>query len=222
MRMCLRVVPAAVLLAASLGAQPATVIDEGSFTVTRAGAPYGTESYQIVRRLGRAGLEYVAQCTRTTEGRVVRTTLMADSTGNPTSYSRRTTGSTESQISATRAMSRLTVNEESPHASSRDYVFPPGSLILDDDIIHQLYFVTWRDARSMTFVMPAAYRSAQGGLTEVGREDVMVGRVAIPATRYSFGTGDDKREIWIDSNRRLLKVTHPARQIVGTRDLPPR
>jgi hypothetical protein len=220
MRMCVRVVPAALLVAASLGAQRPTVIDEASFTITRGGAPYGTETFQIVRRQGLGGTEYVAQCTRTMDGRVLRTTLAADSTGNPTSYSRGGPG--QAQITAKRAMNRLTVNEEGAQASSRDYVFGPGSVILDDDVIHQLYFVTWRDPRSIGFVIPVGRTSGQGNLTEVGREDLTIGRTTVAAVHYSFGTGDDKREIWIDSSRRLLKVLHPARQIVGTRDLPPR
>jgi hypothetical protein len=222
MSMWVRVVPAALLVAASLGAQTAGVIDEATFTVTRGGAAYGTESFKIVRRRGLAGLEYVAQCTRTIEGRVIRTSLMADSMGSPTGYTRRTTGSGEGQLTARMAMNRLTVNEEGAQASSRDYVFAPGTLILDDDVIHQLYFVTWRDPRNLGFVTPVGRSSGQGVLTEVGREDLTIGRVTVAAVHYAFGSGDDRREIWIDSSRRLLKVTHPARQIVGTRDLPPR
>jgi hypothetical protein len=208
--------------AASAAAQASAVIDEGSFTVTRGGSPFGTESFKIIRRLGTEGIEYVAQCTRTMEGKVVRTTLATDSTGNPTSYMRATTGSGQGQITARRATNRLTVNEDGPPASSRDYAFASGSLILDEDVMHQLYFVTWREPRSIRFVAPGAKMTGQGALTEVGHETVTVGNVAIPATHYVFVTGDDKREIWIDSSRRLLKVAQSAGQIVGTRDLPPR
>jgi hypothetical protein len=203
-------------------AQASAVIDEATFTVTRAGAPFGTESFKIIRRLGAEGVEYVAQCTRTTEGKVVRTALTTDSAGNPTSYVRATTGAGQGQMTARRATNRLTVNEEGSQASSRDYAFAPGSLILDDDVIHQLFFVTWREPRTIRFVSPGAKTTGQGGLTEVGREDVSVGGSVVPAVHYAFGAGDDRREIWIDSSRRLLKVAHPARQTVGTRDLPPR
>ena len=219
-----RVVSASLLVAASgtAAAQPAGVIDEGSFTLTRAGAPYGTESFKIIRRLGTEGSEYIAQCSRTIEGRITRTSLTTDSAGNPTSYTRATTGAGQGQLTARRAMNRLTVNEEGAHASSRDYVFAPGTLILDDDVIHQLYFVTWRDARSVSFVGPGTRTNGQGSLTEVGRENLTIGNASIPAIRFALGSGDDRREIWVDSNRRLLKVAHPGKQIVGVRDLPPR
>jgi hypothetical protein len=222
MRMWIRVVPALLVLAASALAQTSGVIDEGSFTFTRAGSAYGTESFKIVRRLGAEGIEYVAHCTRTIDGKIVKTALTTDSAGSPTAYTRSTTGAGAGQISARRALNRLTVNEEGSQASSRDYVFGPGTLILDGDVIHQLYFVTWRDPRSLEFVAPGGRTSGQAALTEVVREDVVIGGATIPAIKFALGTGDDKREIWIDFSKRLLKVAHPALQIVGTRDLPPR
>jgi hypothetical protein len=222
MSMWLRLVSASLLVAGSASAQPAGVIDEANFTFTRAGAPYGTETFKIVRRLGAEGTEYVAQCTRTIEGRIVRTALTTDSAGSPTSYSRATTGSGQGQLTARRATNRLTVNEEGAQASSRDYVFAPGTLILDDDVIHQLYFVTWRDGRSLAFVSPGDRTTGQATLTEVGRENLAIGSALVPAVRFAFGSGANRREIWVDSSRRLLKVAHPAREIVGMRDLPPR
>src|SRR4051812_21789331 len=222
MSMWLRFVSASLLVAGSASAQPAGVVDEASFTFTRAGAPYGTESFKIVRRLGTEGTEYIAQCPRTTEGGNVRTALATDSAGSPTSYGRATTGAGQGLLTARRATNRLPVNEEGAQASSRDYVFAPGTLILDDDVIHQLYFVTWRDARDLGFVSPGEKSAGQGTLTEVGRENVAIGNASVPAVRYTFGSGAGKREIWVDSGRRLLKVAHPAKEIVGVRDLPPR
>ena len=217
-----RLVPAVLVVAAPVHAQPTRVIDEASFTVTRAGAPFGTESFKIVRRLGAEGIEYVAQATRTIDGRVLRTSLSVDSSGNPTGYTRAATGAEAGQLSARRAMNRLTVTEQGAQASSRDYVFAPGTVLLDDDVIHPLYFVTWRDAADRAFVDLTAKATGSGPLVEVAREGVLVGNVTIPAVRYAFGSGADKREIWVDSERRLLKVALPARQVVGTRDLPPR
>lgn len=216
-----RVVPVALVFAASAGAQSG-VVDEATFTITRAGAPFGTESFRIIRRLGSNGIEYLAQCTRTMEGRIVKTALTIDSAGNPTTYTRATTGGIQTQMTARNGINRLTVNEEGRAASSRDYPFGPGMLILDDDILHQLYFVTWRDPRAIGFVAPQGRATGHGTVTEVGRENIMFGRTAVPAIHYAFGDGDRRREIWIDSDRRLLKVSDPARQIVGTRDRPPR
>jgi hypothetical protein len=218
----MRVVPALLVLAAAAPAQTSGVVDEATFTFTRDGASYGTEAFKIVRRRGADGVEYLSQCTRTMDGRVVKTVLTTDGDGNATNYTRNTTGGSVAQLVARRALNRLTVNEEGAQSSSRDYVFAPGTLILDDDVIHQFYFVTWRDPRTLGYVTPGGRSSAQGILIEVGRENVEIGGASIPATKFSFGTGDAKREIWVDSSKRLLKVTYPARRIVGVRDLPPR
>jgi hypothetical protein len=217
----IRVVPALLVLAAAAPAQTSGVVDEATFTFTRDGSSYGTEAFKIVRRRGADGVEYLSQCTRTMDGRVVKTVLTTDGDGNATNYTRNTTGGAVAQLIARRALNRLTVNEEGAQSSSRDYVFSPGTLILDDDVIHQFYFVTWRDPRNFAFVTPGGRTSAQGILTEVGRENVDIGGASIPATKFSFGSGDAKREIWVDSGKRLLKVTYPARRIVGVRDLPP-
>src|SRR3954464_3608419 len=113
-----RLIPAALLVAAPAAAQQTSgIIDQATFTLTRDGAPYGTETYRLIRRLGAQGVEYTLQCTRTLEGQVVRTTMTADSAGNATSYTRATTSPGQGKLTGTRAMSRLTVNEEGPHAS---------------------------------------------------------------------------------------------------------
>ena len=217
-----RLVPLLWVVAGAAAAQPAGLIDEASFTISRAGMPFGTESFKIVRRLGAEGIEYVAQCTRTIDGQVIKTALTTDSAGNPTNYSRSVTGGSGGKLSARRSLNRLTVDEEGGRASTKDYVFGAASLILDDDLLHQLYFVTWRALpRAIGYVAPGARTSSEDALVEIGRETVTIAGQRIPAWRFAFGTGATRRDIWIDSGKRLLRVSVPAQQIEGTRDLPP-
>jgi hypothetical protein len=218
----LRFVPVLLLVGAfGAGAQPAAVIDEGTFTLTRASAPLGSETFKIFRRQGADGAEYVAQCTHTIEGSVVRTALTVDSSGTATSYSRATTGSPGSQLTARRALGRLTVEETGSRSSTEDFLFAPGSLILDDDLVHQLYFVTWRGDRPIKYVAPGTRGVAEAALSEVGDETISLGNESVSATHFAFGSGDARRDIWIDSNRRLLKVSIPSRQIEAIRDRRP-
>lgn len=219
----IRVIPAILMVAGSTSqAQTSIVVDEASFTFTRGGAAYGNESFKIIRRIGADGIEYVAQGTRTIDGRIVKTALTADSSGSAMSYSRTTTGGGAGQLTARRALNRLTIQEQGGQSSTKDYVFAPGTVILDDDVIHQFYFVTWQAPRTLGYVTPGGKTSSQGVLTEVGRENLTVGSGTIPAEKFAFGTGDAMREIWVDSARRLLKVSYPAQRIIGTRDLRPR
>jgi hypothetical protein len=223
--MWLRLVPL-FAVAAALSAQPARVVDDATFSLSVAGAPFGTESFKIVQRAGREGPEFAVQAARTIEGRVVRSALTTDSVGNLTSYSRTVTGANPGQLSARPAMNRLTVNEEGGQTSSRDYPVGPGTVILDADVIHSLYFVAWQkkgEVRfSVHFVDVTGRVAGVVVVTEVGQEEVALGSGTVTATRYSIGGGDLKREIWVDSDRRLVKVAHPARQLIGIRDLPPR
>jgi hypothetical protein len=216
-----RVAPILLAVAAVAPAQT-RIVDEATFNFVRAGSPFGTENYKIVRRLGSDGVEYLAQCTRATSGRIVKTALTADSAGSPTTYSRTVTGEGGGSMNARRTVNRLTVDETGQQSSTKDYMFAAGSLILDDDVIHQLYFVTLGSPRAIAFVAPGLRGSGQGSLIEAGRDNVTIGRVSVPATRYVFTTGDTRREIWVDSSRRLLKVSIPTLQIVGTREAPPR
>lgn len=209
----------ALVAMAGAGAQPASLVDEGTFVITRAGAPVGTEAFKILRRSTPDGVEYLAQGTRTIEGSVVKSSLTTDSTGSGTSYSRTATGGSLSQLTARRAGGRLTVDETGGRASTKDFLFSAGSLILDDDLVHQLYFVILRQAGGpVGYVAPASRAAGEATLVEIGRGSVAIGKTTVPAAHLVWGTGIDRREIWIDSSRRLLKVSIPSQHIEATRE----
>lgn len=217
-------VPILMILASEVVAQPAGLVDDASLVLTRAGAPFGTEAFRIVRRGGSEGIEYRVQATRTVDGRVVKSALTTDSAGSATTYSRSVTGVGAGQLLARRSLDRLTVEEKGARGSrvTKDYVFPAGTLILDDEFLHHLYFVTWRTApTAIGFVSLRAPTTAHGTVAEIGPETVTIRGQAIPAWHFAFGEGNARRDIWIDSQRRLLKVFVPSRQIEGTRDFPP-
>jgi hypothetical protein len=218
----LRLVPALIAFAASMGAQSSILVDEATFVIRQSGGLLGTESFKIIRRLGSDGPEYMAQAVRTIEGQVVKSALTCDSSGGATKYSRAVTGRSPAQISAQRSPGRLTVDETGVRTSTKDYLFGPGALIIDDDLIHQLYFATWRDgSRSIAYVSPGSGSAGTTALAALGRETVTIGRDTIAAWRLAFGTGIAKRDIWVDSSRRLLKVSIPSQRLEATREQPP-
>src|SRR4051812_26885955 len=154
---------AALFWSASTSAtQQPVVIDEGSFRITRAGQPFGTESFKITRRTGPAGPEFLAQGTRVQEGRILKTALTVDSSGSATLYSIASTGGPAAQLTARRTVGRLRIDETGARAATEDVLFPAGSLILDDDLVHELYFVTWRGAPGpIAYVVPATRRAIE-------------------------------------------------------------
>lgn len=219
-------IPAVFALVATRGRAQTAPVDQGSFTVTKAGVPFGSESFLIIRQPVSEGASYTLSSTRVIQGRTIRTSLKTDSMGYPITYMRQEVGGSPATLTATgQNFGRLTVNlSKGDDRSSKDYLIKPGTLILDDDLLHQLYFVCLNDhPRSIPYVSPESQGSATGTLAAVGTDDVELGNKARVAGRhYSFGSGDEKREIWIDSSGRLLRVSIPGRQIEAVRDEPPR
>src|SRR3954471_20817143 len=221
-----RLIPVILTLAATGAAAQPPPIDQGAFTLTRDGAPFGKESFLIIRQAAPDGASYTLSSTRVVGGRAIRTSLKTDSRGAPVTYLRQEVGGAPATLVASgKNAGRLTVNvSEGDDRSSKDYLVVPGTLLLDDDLVHQLYFVCLNDRpRSISYVSPGSRSSATSTLAAVGGEEVELGNKArIAARHFVFGTGDGKREIWIDSSGRLLRVSIPGRQIEAVRDEPPR
>jgi hypothetical protein len=120
---------------------------------------------------------------------------------------------------------RLTVNfSAGDDRSAKDYLLGAGTLLLEDDLVHQLYFVCLRsEPRTISYIAPDARATGAGSLMFVAEEQVELGnRAKLTGRHFTFGTGDNRREIWIDSTGRLLRVAIPGQQIDALRDEPPR
>lgn len=220
-------VAATMLLAGPpLHAQVVTV-DEGSFTITRDGAPAGREDFSIRSTPGIGGTIYKAQATVSLDGSRVAPALSTDPGGAPLSYQVevRTGGRTE-RLTGQVSRGRVSVHQQGPGgASAKEYVIADGALILDDDVFHQYYFVASRAPGPVSIPVLVPRRGVQVTMRLVSRgaATVTVGRQSLPATHLVLtdpGTGD--REIWVDPDGRVLKVALPGRSLVAVRDQPPR
>ncbi|MHB1223292.1 MAG: hypothetical protein ACYC2G_04490 [Gemmatimonadaceae bacterium] len=220
-------VAAAMILAGPpLHAQVVTV-DEGSFTITREGAPAGREDFSIRSTPGIGGTIYKAQATVTLDGRRVAPALSTDPGGAPLSYQVevRTGGQTE-RLTGQVSRGRVSVHQQGPGgASAKEYVIADGALILDDDVFHQYYFVARRAPGPASIPVLVPRRGVQVAMRLVsrGEESVTIGRRSLPATHLVLtdpGTGD--RDIWVDAAGRVLKVALPGRSLIAVRDEPPR
>ena len=108
--------------------------------------------------------------------------------------------------------------------SAREYIVPVGTLVLDDEIIHQHWFLALRSRDgNMSVVVPRrADVHTTVAMTTVGEETLQVGNHDLPAThlRAVLG-GGEVHDLWVDKSGRLLKVALPARNLVAVRDDPP-
>jgi hypothetical protein len=92
--------------------------------------------------------------------------------------------------------------------SDRDY--PMGrerTVILDDELVHQLYF-SGLSSRSggIRVISPHVARAATFVIAAHGMEPIDVGGQSVTATHLSLVNGADRRDFWVDGDGRVLRA----------------
>ena len=219
--------PALLICTAGIAApQGVRTLDRGSFTISVSGQRAGREDFTISSTPGASGTEYLSRATVVYGDRRLNPSLWSDSSGGPTRYTVEVKGGTSAgerwMGSITRGRVRATIdNARGP--SEREYVVADGAVLLDDDVFHQYYFVAARGARpSVSIVIPR--RNAQMVLkaSPGGSERLTIGTATIDARHIVFTEpSGETREVWVDAQGRVLRVSIPSRNVVATRDDPP-
>ena len=215
------------LPSAILSAQMRTV-DEGTFMLSRNGAPVGRELFRIVRSPSASGDVYRATAQVSIGERRIVPSLSTDSLGSAVTYEVAVRDGAESSGLQARARpGRFSALVRTPHGeSAKEYVVPSNLVILDGDLAHQLFFVTLGNRRSgsITTVDPRAGVQATVTLENRGAETIDVGGKAIATTHFvlTSSSGGSRREFWADPAGRVIKVSSPDRGLVAIRDEPPR
>ncbi|MDB4877683.1 MAG: hypothetical protein JWM41_4129 [Gemmatimonadetes bacterium] len=225
----LRSAATALLLAASpvapALAQAGRTIDEGTFTVARKGAATQTESFKIAR-VDNDLIQATGQLIVGDER--ISSSLMTDSLGTPLTYGFlvKSHGATTLDVHALAGGRRLSLklSDNRSNESMRDFPIAVGrTLILDDWLLHQLYFVTLaKRAGAIQMIQPRLAKQESCVLTARGLEPVDVGGRSVTATHYSLVNGATVREFWVDAAGRVLRVEIAAQGLIATRDEAPR
>lgn len=214
----------ALLLPSQLTAQVVTV-DEGSFTVTRNGAPMGREQFRILRRPVAGSTVYVANATAAYGDRRLLPALETDPSGAPLAYvvEVRVGGDLEEKLSGRLGRGRFSARMQSPRGESgKEYIVADGALILDEDVFHQYYFLGDRTG-TIPVVVPRRNVQTTMRIEVRGDDRVTIGGQSLAARRLQLSAGDGStRDIWVDAQGRVLKVSIPARGVTAVRDDPPR
>jgi len=224
-------IPAAaalVALAAStipLAAQT-RVLDEGTFAITRNGAPAGREAFRIVRVPSANGDLYRASAQISSGERRIAPTLVADSVVSAQSYELGIRDGARSvlQLKATARPSRLAVLELTPSGESvKEYVVPRRTLVLDSEVFHH-YFLVPVASRGGTIAVidPQGHVQYTATVRLVGSETVDIGGRGVPASHFAISGNGVQRDFWVDSDGRVLKVELSDRGLVALREELPR
>jgi hypothetical protein len=205
-----------------------TTLDEGTFTISRNGTPVGRESFSIKSSPGGIGGPVVqARATVSYDDRRLTPVLKADSIGSPTEYQLEVrAGANASEVlKGVIRRGRFSATMQTPRGENlKEYVVSEGALVLDEDVFHQYYFLA-RGNRTGSVPVVVPHRNVQVVMRveDRGSSSVAVGGQSIPARALVLvEPGGANREIWVDSQGRVLKVAIPSRGLIALRDEPPR
>jgi hypothetical protein len=224
--------PLAILAIAALGGYPEAgqgtgLLDQGSFSITVRGQRVGREDFTI--RTGSQGvaLTFVAQATVQYRERQLAPLLVADSAGVPLSYeiTVRTADDATEVWKGSIVRGRMSARIQTGRGQvAREYIIPDGTLIVDDEVFHQYYFVARQRGRgSVNVLSPRSNTQSRLAITSGGEERLQIGPVELQATHLVLTDASGaQRDLWIDAEGRILRVVLPAAGIVATRDDPPR
>ena len=206
-------------------AQGSRIADEGSFTISVNGRTAGRENFRITAMTRGEATEYVARADVTYGDRKLTPELHTDAQGAVVSYevSTRSGGATEKwKGDVTRA--RLTATITSGRGTAaREYIVPAGSVLLDDEIIHQHWFLALRtrDGGIPVLVPRQANIQANATMSAVGQESVRIGNQDVATTHLRATISGDTHDVWVDKSGRLVKVAIASKGLVAVRDDPP-
>lgn len=222
---CAAVLALGVGLPASARAQK--IVDAGRFTVTVNGQRVGSEDFTIETTPIGQGIEYIARATIAYGDRRVSPVLRADSLGVPMAYQVvLKVNATEQEtwrglINHGRVSARI---KNARGESEKEYIVANGAFVLDEDVFHQYYFLARkRGDGSASVMIPRRNNQAVVKISSAGNDRVAVGNRELEAQHLVFAeTGSAPRDVWVDDQGRVLKVTIPNRGLVALRDDPPK
>jgi len=221
----LRILLPALLAAPALPAQAPRIADEGSFTIMVAGRTVGRENFRITVVPRGESVVYLAKAEVAFGDRKISPELHTDGTGAAIDYKVTRTGDSsevwDGAISRGRLSTRITT-ERGPAA--REFIVPAGAMILDDDLVHQLYFIVRRTRNGrVPVVIPHQNTQASLTVTTVGNVPLQVGTAEVASAHVQVAEpGGARLDVWVDATGRVLRVEDPSRRLVAMRDDPPR
>ena len=202
----------AILPSAVRGQGTGRIVDEGTFTITKPGSPPMAESFRITRM--ESQLQATAQSSA--GSRRITSRLIADSaTGLPTDYGlvvldgRDTTFKV--RVAGTGGRFSATSSNRRGDESMREYPSFPATVIVDDDLVHLAYFaMANKHTGTVHLINPRTGATATGTVASQGPEPIDIGGKSTSATHYVMSGGPVRRDFWLDSAGRLLRLETSA------------
>ena len=216
------------LLASTALTAPAQIVslDEGSLTLVRNGERAGREDYSIRSAPGTSsgGVVLVAQGHLIAGTRRLVAGLNADTAGLPLRYQ------TELRVDGrvTESYSGLTTRDHYASRaqrengeSAREFRLPVGTVLAEDNVLHQLWFIVRRgDGATVPVLVPGRNVVELVRVSKMGTEKLTLDAREYDARHFRLSTapGGAERDVWIDPAGRLLKVIVPSLKLIAVRE----
>lgn len=214
---------------ASTARAQVTSVDEGSFTITRAGARIGREDFSIRSSPGAGGDAMLAAHGVVVMGsRHIEPSQNTDTSGAVLNYNStiKEAGRDVVVYSGKFARDHYQARTSRPEGETwREFRLPVGTVAVEDDVIHQLWFIARRGPGAIVPVLAPLRNAIERVRVEmVGEERIAVDGETLAARHLRLRTDGSGaiRDVWLDGSSRILQVAIPATRILAVRDDPPR
>lgn len=217
------------LAGAGASAQNVT-LDEGVFVVHLDGRRAGLETFSIRR----SGSGEDARVIATAEIRLeladgaLRMDPALEAAGPAltiAAYQVKVSGIRQEEIAISSNAQRLVARIRSERGEQvREYRATPTTMILDERVAHQYYFLHSRLAsgsEQIHVIVPREGRQLRFRVAEVSPETITVGGREVRSRRIHLEAGGEARNVWLDEDGRVLRVIQDDGAFRAERQEPP-
>lgn len=214
----------ALFLAPSVVSGQVSSVDEGSFAIMRAGDRVGREDFWIRSAPAPGGQALVAQANIVLGTRRIKPVLNTDTSGAILRFQSdiyidgRLVQSYSGQTTRDHYAART---RRADGESAREFRLPNGTVVVDDDALHQLWFVARRGAGAVVPVLSPNRNVVETVRIDfVGAERLAIDTQEFETRRLRLRTDGSGfiRDVWIDAGGRVRKVSVPELKVVAVRD----
>lgn len=226
----LLILPLGMLLPGGTGHAQNVTLDQGTFVVYLDGRRAGLETFSIRR----AGTAEDARVIATAEVRLevsdgsLRMDPALEAAGQDltvAAYQVKVSGVQQEEIAISSNAQRFVARIRSQRGEQvREYRATPTTLIVDEWVAHQYYFLHSRlssGADRLQVIVPRSGRSLTLAVSGVSAETISIGGSEVRARHVRLEAGDESRHVWLDEDGRVLRVLHGEGDYRAERQEPP-
>ena len=200
-------------------ASQSTLVDEGTFEISVAGSPAGSERFSIRSSETPQGSQLIAtaEITLREDGMEVQLRPALQLAGGDmavTAYQIKISGGRNEEVFVTATDGRFLTRSLSDRGErERELRAVAGTVLIDLGVAHHYHFLVnpvGGRRGEVTLIVPREGRQHELALSEVGPESIDISGRSVSAVHLRLGAGPDTREIWVDGAGRVLRVDHPA------------